>query len=181
MGNPGFNHGSPIRGEAFVTRKITRAVAAIELGIQHKVYLGNLDARRDWGHAREYVEGTWRIVQQAEPDDYVLATGESHSVHTFAERAFGHVGRTIEWRGAGTHEKGYDATTGDILVEIDPRYFRPSEVDALCGDANKAQRQLNWRHRTSFPELVAELVEADIELLQRDVSGKQLTTKLKYV
>src|SRR5437762_4838603 len=128
-----FNHESPIRGETFVTRKITRAVAAIERGYQERLYLGNLDAKRDWGHARDYVEGMWRILQQDEPDDYVLATGEAHSVREFVEHAFAHVGRDIEWRGRGPDEQGIDAGTGDLLVAIDPRYFRPTEVDRLRG------------------------------------------------
>jgi GDPmannose 4,6-dehydratase len=132
-----FNHEGPIRGETFVTRKITRAVAAIECGPQAKVFLGNLNATRDWGHARDYVEGMWLIVQQEEPDDYVLATGEAHSVREFVEKAFAHVGRTILWRGKGVEEKGIDRGSGKVLVEIDPRYFRPTEVDYLVGDARK--------------------------------------------
>src|SRR5450432_952815 len=128
-----FNHEGPTRGETFVTRKITRAVAAIELGVQERLYLGNLDAERDWGHARDYVEGMWRILQQDEPDDYVLATGEKHSVREFVERAFDHVGRRIAWRGGGVKETGIDATSGQILVEVDPRYFRPTEVELLLG------------------------------------------------
>ncbi len=135
-----FNHEGPTRGETFVTRKITRAVAAIERGLQDKLYLGNLDAKRDWGHARDFVEGMWLMLQQAEPDDYVLATGETHSVREFVEKAFAHVGRRIEWRGSGREEKGLEAGTGRALVEIDPRYFRPTEVDFLCGDPSKARR-----------------------------------------
>ena len=134
-----FNHESPIRGETFVTRKITRAVAAIELGLQDRLFLGNLDAARDWGHARDYVEGMWLILQQDEPDDYVLATGESHTVREFVEKAFAHVGRKIVWRGSGKDEQGIDAADGRVLVEIDKRYFRPTEVDALLGDASKAR------------------------------------------
>lgn len=168
-----FNHEGPTRGETFVTRKITRAVAAIEAGRQTQVFLGNLDAERDWGHARDYVEGMWRIVQQAEPDDYVLATGEAHSVREFVETAFGHVGRTIEWRGTGVDEQGVDAATGDVLVRIDPAYFRPAEVDRLIGDPAKAHAMLAWRHRTTFRELVAEMVEADLAALAREAgSGK---------
>ncbi|MEQ9447748.1 MAG: GDP-mannose 4,6-dehydratase, partial [Rhodospirillaceae bacterium] len=129
-----FNHESPLRGETFVTRKITRAVAAIELGVQDKVYLGNLDAKRDWGHARDYVEGMWRVVQQDTPDDYVLATGETHAVREFVELAFSEVNRTVKWTGKGVDEKGVDAKTGDVLVEVDPRYYRPTEVDLLLGD-----------------------------------------------
>jgi GDPmannose 4,6-dehydratase len=156
-----FNHEGPTRGETFVTRKITRAVAAIELGLQDRVYLGNLDAERDWGHARDYVEGMWMMLQQDEPDDYVLATGEKHSVREFVERAFDHVGRRIAWRGAGVNETGIDAKSGQILVEIDPRYFRPTEVDLLLGDPKKAHQKLGWRHKTSFADLVKEMVEGD--------------------
>jgi GDPmannose 4,6-dehydratase len=157
-----FNHESPIRGETFVTRKITRAVAAIEHGLQDKLFLGNLDAMRDWGHARDYVEGMWLIVQQKEPDDYVLATGEGHTVREFVEKAFAHIGRSLIWRGSGTDEKGIDAADGRPLVEIDPRYFRPTEVDALVGDAGKAREKLGWRHTTTFEALVTEMVEADL-------------------
>jgi GDPmannose 4,6-dehydratase len=156
-----FNHEGPTRGETFVTRKITRAVAAIELGLQDRVYLGNLDAERDWGHARDYVEGMWMMLQQDEPDDYVLATGEKHAVREFVERAFDHVGRPIAWRGKGADETGIDAKTGQILVEIDPRYFRPTEVDLLLGDPGKAHQKLGWRHKTSFADLVREMVEND--------------------
>lgn len=157
-----FNHEGPMRGETFVTRKITRAVAAVELGLQEVLYLGNLDAQRDWGHARDYVDGMWRILQQDEPDDYVLATGEMHSVREFVERAFGEIGRTIEWRGAGVDEVGVDTTTGAEIVRIDPRYFRPAEVEQLLGDPTKAREKLGWRHATSFAELVAEMVAADM-------------------
>ena len=141
-----FNHESPIRGETFVTRKITRAVAAIEVGLQAKLFLGNLNATRDWGHARDYVEGMWLIVQKEEPDDFVLATGEAHSVREFVEKAFAHVGRTILWKGKGVDEKGIDRGSGKVLVEVDPRYFRPTEVDCLIGDARKAHNELGWRH-----------------------------------
>ena len=157
-----FNHESPIRGETFVTRKITRAVAAIECGLQAKLFLGNLNAMRDWGHARDYVEGMWLIVQKEEPDDYVLATGEAHSVREFVEKAFAHVGRTILWRGKGVEEKGIDRGSGKVLVEIDPRYFRPTEVDCLVGDARKAHNKLGWRHRVTFDELVRDMVNADL-------------------
>ena len=157
-----FNHESPIRGETFVTRKITRAVASIKHGMQDRVYLGNLDARRDWGHARDYADGMWRILQQDHADDYVLATGESHSVREFVEKAFAQIGRTIEWRGNGADERGIDKATGEVLVEIDPRYFRPTEVAALQGDATKARRALGWSHKTSFDTLVKEMVEADL-------------------
>jgi GDPmannose 4,6-dehydratase len=157
-----FNHEGPLRGETFVTRKITRAVAAIELGIQERLYLGNLDAERDWGHARDYVEGMWMIVQQDKPDDYVLATGEKHSVREFVEHAFAEVGRRITWRGEGTDETGHDAKSGQVLVAIDPRYFRPTEVDLLIGDPGKARQRLGWHHRTSFADLVTEMVASDL-------------------
>jgi GDPmannose 4,6-dehydratase len=163
-----FNHESPTRGETFVTRKITRAVAAIEAGLEKRVYLGNLDARRDWGHARDYVDGMWRILQMERPDDYVLATGETHTVREFVELAFQAVGRRIEWRGKGVKEQGVDARTGDVLVAIDPRYFRPTEVDELLGDASKARAKLGWTHRTTFAELVNEMVESDRAALRRN-------------
>src|SRR6266699_292607 len=158
-----FNHEGPTRGETFVTRKITRAVAAIALGFQDKLYLGNLEARRDWGHARDFVEGMWLIVQQPEPDDYVLATGESHSIREFVEKAFARVGRRIAWQGSGAAERGLDAATGKVLVAIDPRYFRPTEVDSLIGDASKARQKLGWRHKVSFAQLVEEMVDADLK------------------
>ena len=167
-----FNHEGPTRGETFVTRKITRAVAAIELELQHKLYLGNLDAVRDWGHARDYVEGMWMILQQQEPDDYVLATGEQHSVREFVEKAFAHVGRHIEWRGSGADEKGIDARSGQVLIEVDARYFRPTEVDLLVGDPSKARQRLGWRHKTSFDELVKEMVEADLVAVRREKERK---------
>ena len=166
-----FNHELPIRGETFVTRKITRAVAAIERGMQEKLYLGNLDAMRDWGHARDYVEGMWRIVQQDEPDDYVLATGETHTVREFVELAFRHIDRHIEWRGSGLDETGVCSRTGKVLVALDPAYVRPTEVDLLLGDATKAATKLGWKHRTTFPELVAEMVEADRILLKSTEAG----------
>jgi GDPmannose 4,6-dehydratase len=166
-----FNHEGPTRGETFVTRKITRAVAAIELGRQDKVYLGNLDARRDWGHARDYVEGMWLIVQQAKPDDYVLATGEQHSVREFVERAFAHVGRKVVWEGKGLAERGVESDSGRVLVEIDSRYFRPTEVDYLVGDPSKARQKLGWKHRVTFDALVKEMVEEDLKML-RDESQR---------
>jgi GDPmannose 4,6-dehydratase len=161
-----FNHESPIRGETFVTRKITRAVAAIELGLQATLFLGNLNAKRDWGHARDYVEGMWRIVQQDEPDDYVLATGEAHSVREFVEKAFACVGRAIVWKGAGADEKGLDQNSGHVLIAVDPRYFRPTEVDALIGDPRKAHNKLGWRHRVTFDELVQDMVKSDLEAVR---------------
>jgi GDPmannose 4,6-dehydratase len=157
-----FNHESPIRGETFVTRKITRAVAAIELGLQKRLYIGNLDAKRDWGHARDYVEGMWLITQQDEADDYVLATGETHSVRELIELAFRHVGREITWEGKDENEVGLDSRSGERLVQVDPRYFRPAEVDLLLGDPAKAKAKLGWEHRTVFPDLVKEMVEADL-------------------
>ena len=163
-----FNHEGPTRGETFVTRKISRAVAAIELGLQNKLYLGNLTARRDWGHARDYVEGMWLMLQQPEPDDYVLATGEDHSVREFVEKAFACVGRGIEWRGTGLAEKGVDARDGRVLIEIDERYFRPTETDALVGDPSKARQKLGWRHKVTFDELVREMVDADLQEMRRD-------------
>jgi GDPmannose 4,6-dehydratase len=163
-----FNHESPIRGETFVTRKITRAVASIELGLQAKLFLGNLNSTRDWGHARDYVEGMWLILQQEEPDDYVLATGEAHSVREFVEKAFAYVDRTIEWRGRGVEEKGIDKKTGNTLIEIDPRYFRPTEVESLIGDPRKAHNKLGWRHRVSFDELVCEMVDADLVAIRSE-------------
>jgi GDPmannose 4,6-dehydratase len=163
-----FNHEGPMRGETFVTRKITRAVAAIERGLQERLYLGNLNAKRDWGHARDFVEGMWLMLQQSDPDDYVLATGEMHSVREFVEHAFGCVGRTVEWCGKGVEEVGIDRTSGKELVRIDPRYYRPTEVDALLGDPSKARRKLGWMHKTKFAELVAEMVEEDIKTVGKE-------------
>lgn len=156
-----FNHESPQRGETFVTRKITRAVAAIEAGLQPVLFLGNLDAKRDWGHARDYVDGMWRILQQDQGDDYVLATGELHSVREFVEKSFAIIGHEIAWRGEGVEEEGFDTKTGTVLVRIDPRYFRPTEVELLLGDPTKARARLGWTHTTGFEELVREMVEAD--------------------
>jgi len=167
-----FNHEGPTRGETFVTRKITRAVAAIELGFQDKLYLGNLDAVRDWGHARDYVEGMWLIVQQPEPDDYVLATGESHSVREFVEKAFGRVGKHIEWKGQGADERGIETGSGRVLVEIDPRYFRPTEVEQLLGDPSKARQKLGWRHKVTFEQLVEEMVDADLETVRGEFARR---------
>ncbi|MDX3973393.1 GDP-mannose 4,6-dehydratase [Shinella sp.] len=169
-----FNHESPRRGETFVTRKITRAVAAIEWGLQDKLYLGNLDARRDWGHARDYVEGMWRIVQQDVPDDYVLATGEAHTVREFVECAFDVVGKSIEWDGAGVDEIGYERKSGKPLIQIDPRYFRPAEVDILLGDASKARERLGWRQTVTFGELVSEMVESDLRVITKEEGRNDL-------
>jgi GDPmannose 4,6-dehydratase len=168
-----FNHESPIRGETFVTRKISRAVAAIEAGLQEQLFIGNLNARRDWGHARDYVEGMWMMLQQPRPDDYVLATGDSHSVRDFVERAFAAIGRTISWQGEGTHETGIDKANGKELVKVDPRYFRPTEVDVLTGDASKARATLGWRHRVTFDALVTEMVEEDRKTLRGEVSRSE--------
>lgn len=161
-----FNHESPLRGETFVTRKITRAVAAIQLGQQKRLYLGNLDAKRDWGHARDYVEGMWRILQHPRAEDWVLATGETTTVRHFVELAFGEVGRKLIWEGSGVDEVGRDAASGDVLVAIDPAYFRPTEVDLLLGDPTKAHRELGWHHRTSLAEMVKEMVASDLAAAQ---------------
>ncbi|MFW5955521.1 MAG: GDP-mannose 4,6-dehydratase [Rhodothermales bacterium] len=158
-----FNHESPLRGETFVTRKITRAVARIKLGLQERLYLGNLSAQRDWGHARDYVEGMWQMLQQDEPDDFVLATGQTHSVRSFCEKAFAAAGIPIAWTGDGAEETGRHAETGDVLVEIDPRYFRPTEVDLLLGDASKAREKLGWQPRHTLDEMIQEMVERDLD------------------
>ena len=163
-----FNHESPLRGETFVTRKITRAVARIKLGLQEKVYMGNLDAKRDWGHAKDYVEGMWRILQQDEPDDFVLATGDTHPVREFIEKAFSIVDIEIEWKGKNESEKGIDKASGKVLVEVDPRYYRPTEVELLVGDPTKAQEKLGWKHSYSLDDLISEMVQADLELFKRD-------------
>jgi GDPmannose 4,6-dehydratase len=173
-----FNHESPIRGETFVTRKITRAVAAIHLGIQERLSLGNLDARRDWGHARDYVRGMWLMLQQPTPDDYVLATGETHSVREFVEMAFVRVGVALEWRGKGVDEQGVDVSNGRILVTINPRYFRPTEVDLLRGDPTKALEKLGWRHQTKIDGLVAEMVEEDLQVMARAAPLSHASTGL---
>ncbi|MCZ6863672.1 MAG: GDP-mannose 4,6-dehydratase [Alphaproteobacteria bacterium] len=167
-----FNHESPIRGETFVTRKITRAVAAIKLGLLERLYLGNLDARRDWGHARDFVEGMWRIVQQDVPDDYVLATGEAHTVRSLVDTAFAETGVSMEWRGSGAAEKGYDSADGTLRVEIDPRYFRPTEVDLLIGDPTKAKEKLGWEAKRSFSEIISEMVESDLETMRFEQGRK---------
>ncbi|PDT80385.1 GDP-mannose 4,6-dehydratase [Sinorhizobium sp. BJ1] len=161
-----FNHESPLRGETFVTRKITRAAAAISLGMQEVLYLGNLDAQRDWGHAREYVRGMWMMCQQDRPGDYVLATGVTTSVRTFVEWAFEETGKTIEWVGEGIEERGIDVATGKCVVAVDPRYFRPTEVDLLLGDATKAQQVLGWRHETSVRDLAGEMVREDLSYMR---------------
>jgi GDPmannose 4,6-dehydratase len=167
-----FNHESPIRGETFVTRKITRAAAAISLGRQEHLFLGNLNARRDWGHAREYVEGMWRILQQEEPDDYVLATGVATSVRTFVEWAFEDVGIRLEWKGEGIDEQGIDRATGRMLVAVDPRYFRPNDILCLVGDPSKAGEKLGWTHGMSARELAREMVQEDLEVMREAPIGK---------
>ena len=167
-----FNHESPLRGETFVTRKITRAAAAIRLGRQDRLFLGNLDAQRDWGHAREYVRGMWLMLQQPQPDDYVLATGVSTSVRQFVEWAFAEAGFTLEWKGKGVDEMGLDMKTGRVLVEIDPRYFRPTEVDLLIGDPAKAHAKLGWKHETSIRQLAHEMVAADLDIMRSAVIMK---------
>lgn len=169
-----FNHESPVRGETFVTRKITRAVAAIANGRQDKLFLGNLDARRDWGHARDYVEGMWLMMQQDEPRDFVLATGETHTVREFVELSFARVGRRIVWQGEGIGEVGIDAATKQVLIEVDRRYFRPTEVDLLLGDPSRARAALGWTPRTSFAELVAEMVDADCASFAGDSAARSV-------
>jgi len=163
-----FNHESPIRGETFVTRKITRAVAAMHTGKEKILYLGNLDAKRDWGHAKDFVEGMRLILQQDLPSDYVLATGENHSVREFVELAFKEIGRSIIWKGDGLNEQGIDNESGSIVVKIDPRYYRPTEVDDLLGDPTKAKKELNWQHTITFKDMVSEMVQEDIKLLQNE-------------
>ncbi|MBI2745582.1 MAG: GDP-mannose 4,6-dehydratase [Burkholderiales bacterium] len=162
-----FNHESPVRGENFVTRKITRALARIKLGLQDRLYLGNLDAKRDWGHARDYVEAQWLMLQQDKPQDFVIATGVQHSVRYFVEAAAGELGIAVRWEGAGVDEKGYDAR-GNCIVSVDPRYFRRTEVDTLLGDASKARAELGWTPKTSFEELVREMVHEDLKSAERD-------------
>ncbi|MCL2468836.1 MAG: GDP-mannose 4,6-dehydratase [Alphaproteobacteria bacterium] len=163
-----FNHESPVRGETFVTRKITRAVAAIHLGLQDMLYVGNIDAKRDWGHARDYVDGMWRILQQDTAEDFVLATGETNSVRSFIELAFAEIGISITWEGKGLEEKGLDSKTGRPLIAIDPRYFRPTEVDLLIGDPTKAHEKLGWKHTTPFATLVKEMVAADLKMIAQE-------------
>ena len=163
-----FNHESPLRGETFVTRKITRAAAKISMGLQEKIFLGNLDAQRDWGHAKDYVEGMWLMMQHSEPDDFVLATGVTHTVKKFCELAFAEVNITLEWKGSGVDEKGIDAKSGKVIIEVDPKYFRPTEVELLIGDATKAFQKLGWKHTHTLEQLVHDMVKADRELFMRD-------------
>jgi len=168
-----FNHESPIRGETFVTRKISRAVAQHQLGIGNTLYLGNLDAKRDWGFAGDYVKAMWLMLQQEKAEDYIIATGETHSVREFVELAFKNIGINIKWQGIGIEEKGMDADTGKVLVEVDARYFRPTEVDILLGDATKAKENLHWKSEVGFAELVSMMVKEDIKLAERDLLCKK--------
>src|SRR5579859_3486892 len=168
-----FNHESPIRGETFVTRKITRALARIKLGLQESLYLGNMSAARDWGHARDYVKMQWLMLQQEKPEDFVIATGEQHTVREFVELAGKEIGIEMRWQGEGAAEKGYDNGTGKCLVEVDPRYFRPAEVETLLGDASKARKKLGWTPRTSFNALVSEMMREDLASARRDELVKQ--------
>jgi GDPmannose 4,6-dehydratase len=163
-----FNHESPRRGETFVTRKITRAAARIKLGLQPCLYLGNLDAKRDWGFAGDYVEAMWLMLQQEEPDDYVVATGETRSVREFAEKVFARLDMPVQWQGMGVHEKGIDTNTGRIVIEVDQKYFRPAEVDLLLGDPTKARQKLKWEPKTDLDGLVAMMVDSDVELAERE-------------
>jgi GDPmannose 4,6-dehydratase len=173
-----FNHESPVRGETFVTRKITRAAVRIAAGLQEKTYLGNLEAKRDWGHAKDYIEGMYLMLQQEKPEDFVLATGETHSVREFSELAFGHAGINLEWIGEGLDETGIDAQTGKTVIEIDPRYFRPTEVDLLIGDATKAYQKLGWSPKYSFNELVEEMINEDKEQLNLILDGNEDYSKI---
>ena len=168
-----FNHESPVRGETFVTRKITRALARISLGLQDTVYLGNLGAKRDWGHAKDYVEMQWLMLQQDEPDDFCIATGVQYSVRNFVDFAWGHLGKTIRWEGKGINEKGYDADTGNLIVVVDPRYFRPTEVESLLGDSSKAKEKLGWEPKITLEEMVHEMMENDINIAKRDLLVKE--------
>ncbi|MBL4651606.1 MAG: GDP-mannose 4,6-dehydratase, partial [Flavobacteriales bacterium] len=163
-----FNHESPLRGETFVTRKITRAVARIKLGLQKQLYVGNLDAKRDWGHAKDYVEGMWLMLQQETPDDFVLATGKTYPVRTFINMAFKEANIDVEWSGEGVSEIGKNKANGNVLVEVDERYFRPTEVELLIGDPSKAEKELGWKAKHSLEELVSIMVKADISLFEKD-------------
>ena len=163
-----FNHESPLRGETFVSRKVTRGAAAISLGLQDRLYLGNLDAERDWGHARDYVKAMWLMLQQDEPDNFVIATGRKHTVRDLVTRSFAEVGITLAWDGQGVAERGRDAKSGRVLVEVDPRYFRPTEVELLLGDASKARARLGWEATTSFEDMISEMVRSDVELIKRE-------------
>ena len=175
-----FNHESPIRGETFVTRKVTRAVAAISAGKQEKLYLGNMDAERDWGHARDYVEGMWKILQQDSPDDYVLATGKKHSIRHLVEAAFSEVDIDIDWQGEGIEEKGMDRKNDKILIEVDPFYFRPTEVDLLLGDASKAKEKLGWAPVTTFESMIKEMVRSDIDELEKETLINNISKNMRH-
>jgi GDPmannose 4,6-dehydratase len=166
-----FNHESPRRGETFVTRKITRAAVRIAAGEQEKLFLGNLNAKRDWGHAQDYVKGMYLMLQQKEPEDFVLATGETHTVRSFCEKAFRHAGIKLEWRGEGVNEQGVNSENGDILVEVDPQYFRPTEVDLLIGDPSKAKTKLGWDYDYSFDELVEDMVKSDADEIKLNLES----------
>ena len=168
-----FNHESPVRGETFVTRKITRALARISLGLQEILYLGNMDALRDWGHAKDYVEMQWLMLQQDEPDDFCIATGVQFSVRDFVNLSWGYLDRTIRWEGEGINEKGYDVETGNLIIEVDPTYFRPTEVETLLGDASKAKEKLGWEPKITFKEMVHEMMENDINIAKRDSLVKE--------
>lgn len=175
-----FNHESPRRGETFVTRKITRAAVRIKLGLQDKLFLGNLDAKRDWGHARDYVEAMYLMLQHEKPDDFVIATGEQHTVREFCTLAFKELGIDLIWKGKDVNEKGIDKKTGKVLVEVDPRYFRPTDVDSLRGDASKAKKILGWKPKTSFRQLVAEMVKNDLEEAQKELVLKASGYKIRH-
>lgn len=166
-----FNHESAIRGEEFVTRKITKAVCDIEAGLRDYISLGNLDSQRDWGHAKDYMEGAWMMLQQDVPQDYVLASGQSHSVRDFVERAFSHIGRQIVWKNEGINEQGFDKITGDVLIKIDPQLFRPTEVHHLLGDASKAQKELGWSPKISFDNMIAEMIEVDRSVIKKSYAA----------
>jgi len=168
-----FNHESPIRGETFVTRKITRALSRIHLGLQDTLYLGNLNALRDWGHAKDYVEMQWLMLQQDEPDDFCIATGKQYSVRDFVNAAYAHLGKSIDWQGEGINEKGLDSETGKTIVAVDPRYFRPTEVETLLGNPTKAKEKLGWEPKITFEEMVHEMMEADLQLAKRDALVKE--------
>lgn len=176
-----FNHESPRRGETFVTRKITRAVAAIKYNLQEKLYLGNLNAKRDWGYAKEYVEAMWLMLQQPKPQDFVIATGKTYSVRTFVELAFKEIGMKIKWRGKGINEKGFDEKTGKELIAVDPKYFRPTEVDILVGDTTKAKNELQWETKTSLQELVNLMIKNDLEIINDKIIYKQNKYSKTYV
>ena len=174
-----FNHESPLRGETFVTRKITMAAARIKLGMQNKLYLGNMDAKRDWGYAKDYVEAMWLMLQQDDPDEFVIATGETHSVREFCDESFKELGINLEWQGSGVDEKGIDSATGRVIIEVDPRYFRPTDVEQLLGDASKAREVLGWQPRVTFAELVRIMAKADFEEAQRQLAASEKSLRLE--